>query len=261
MYLLFTDETNVSPKHDARIKFLVYGGLIVPFDKALALDESISKIRKDSGYLLTDSLKFDSHSRPSNVSPEQFAEIKNQIINLCIDLNCKFLVYVVLHKIAENQGLTTTIKWGADHIVGKFNFFLQTNNSAGMVIVDRLSDVSEYSFLTEKFTKGLIVGDKTIPLNNIKLLSSTCDNASHFSSAMDIVLGSFRYCINQPYNLESARVMIKNITKLIWADKHEQGINPFEKGLTLRPKSEGIKVPEYKKEYNDLITHINSLLE
>lgn len=260
MYLLFTDETNVSPKYDSRIKFLAYGGLVINSEKLIELDEGISKIRNEAGYSSTDSLKFDTHTKPKGVTPERFAEVKNKVINLCIKLDCKFLVYVVLHKIAENQGLAKTIKWGADHIVGKFNFFLQTKSDKGQVIVDRFSDVSEYNFLSEKFTSGLILKDKTIPLSNIRLYSSSCDNASNFSSAMDIVLGSFRYCINQPFNQESAKTMMINITTLIWANKNGEIIDPFEKGLTFRPRPEDIKVLEYKQEYENLIKHINTLL-
>ncbi len=261
MYLLFTDETNVSPKYDVKIKFFAYGGLVVPVEKMIELDEGISRIRTEAGYLTTDSLKFDTHTRPKNVTPEQFGEVKNKVVNLCTSLDCKFLVYVVLHKIAESQDLAKTIKWGADHIVGKFNYFLETNKSKGITVVDRLSNSGEYSFLVEKFTRGLIQKTKTTSLSNIKLFASSCDNASHLSSAMDIVLGSFRYCINQPLNEESAKKMMKNIASLLWADKIKGGnTDPFEKGLTLRPRFEDIKVASYKKEYVDLITHINSLL-
>jgi hypothetical protein len=129
-----------------------------------------------------------------------------------------------------------------------------------MIFVDRLSDVGEYKFLSEKFTTGLITQSKTVPLNNIILFSSTCDNASNLSSAMDIVLGSFRYCINRPLNELAAKTMIKDICKLIWADKHGEDLDPFEKGLTLRPLLEKITIPLYKKEYRTFIDHINSLL-
>jgi hypothetical protein len=121
-------------------------------------------------------------------------------------------------------------------------------------------DIGEYKFLSEKFTTGLVVKDRNVELTKIKLFSSTCDNASNLSSAMDIVLGSFRYCINRPLNEDSAKIMMKNIIKLFWADSDGEDINPFEKGLTFRPTPEKILVPAYKKEYQNLIDHINSLL-
>jgi len=262
MYLLFTDETNTSPQYDARIKFFAYGGLIIPFDSLSELDNGIQKIRMEAGYEPANSLKFDTHSKPEHVSPEQFAKIKNDIISLCIETKCKFLVYVVLHKIAENQGINQTIKWGADHIVGKFNYFLKRNNSTGFVIMDRLPDTNEYSFFTEKFTKGLVFSNKNIPLENIRMFSSSCDNASNFNSAMDIVLGSFRYCINAPQNWGSAQKMMHNVVSLIWAERQDDHIiDPFEKGLTFRPNPEKIEVEEYKEEYTNLLKFINSLLK
>jgi len=260
MYLLFTDETNLTEQENLGIKFFAYGGLIIPLEKINVIDKAIRKLRTDYGFKVTDSLKFDSNTRPENISPAKFAEIKSKVINICIEMDCKFLVYVVLHKIAKTQGINKTVKWGADHIVGKFNHYLTEKKSDGMVFVDRLSDVGEYKFLSEKFTIGLVVKEKTVALSNIKLFSSTCDNASNLSSAMDIVLGSFRYCINRPLNELSAKVMIKEIIKLFWADKEGEDINPFEKGLTFRPSPKKITVPSYKEEYQALIDHINSLL-
>lgn len=262
MYIFITDETNISHNNDPAIKFFVYGGLIIPLDKASLISEQIKIIRKNNGYISTDKLKFNISSKPSSVSSKQFTQVKNDIINLCLENDCKFLVYVVLHKIAENQGINKTIKWGADHIMGKFNYFLEKNNSKGLVVVDRFSDTNEYSFLSEKFTKGLIFKDKNVELKNILLFSSSCDNASNLSSAVDITLGSFRYCINQLDNKEPAKTMAKNIAKILWADKLDNdNIDPFEKGFTLRPKMSEIKNPSYKKEYDDLIKQINFLLE
>lgn len=260
MYLLFTDETNLTEQIDQGIKFFAYGGLIMPLDKMSVISDNIQKLRTEYGFKNTDSLKFDSNTRPKNITQSKFAEIKSKVIDLCVENECKFIVYVVLHKIAKKQGIGKTIKWGADHIVGKFNHYLSQKKSHGIVFVDRLSDVGEYNFLSEKFTTGLILKDKTVSLNNIKIFSSTCDNASNLSSVTDVVLGSFRYCINRPLNEEAAKKMIKELIRLLWADKDGEGIDPFEKGLTFRPNPENIKIPSYKEEYEHLIDHINSLL-
>ncbi len=58
-----------------------------------------------------------------------------------------------------------------------------------------------------------------MPLDRIKLLTSTCTNASHASSAMDVTLGAFRYCINQPKNLPAARAMMAKVVRLIWHER------------------------------------------
>lgn len=258
MHLLFTDETNLTPDVETKVKFFAYGGLIVPLKNFLSIDEKITKLREEYGYKKTDSLKFSSKNRPKDVTPEKFAQIKDSVIDICLEEGCKFLVYVVLHEIAEKQTINKTLKWGADHIVGKFNYYLSSEKSKGFVFVDRLSDKTEYHFLSEKFTKGLLTKEKEIELKNIRLFGSSCDNASNLSSAMDIVLGAFRFCINQPSNQQPAKIMMNKVVKLLWADRTETVINPFEKGLTFRPKT--VTVPTYKAQYDSLIDQINSLL-
>jgi len=75
---------------------------------------------------------------------------------------------------------------------------------------------------------------------------------------MDIVLGSFRYCINQPKNMAAARSMMTNLSKLIWCERDGENLHAFERGLIFRPKD--VNVLAYKKEYDDLLAWINELL-
>ncbi len=168
------------------------------------------------------------------------------------------------HEIAKSTGIEKTIKWGADHIISKFHNYLVDRVSDGIVIVDRLAEETQYSLFVEKFTTGLVYADKTVPLERIKLYASSCDNASHLNSLSDIVIGSFRYCINNPLNSEAAKKMMGNLVQLIWGNKHRSNpdhIDPFEKGLTFRPRPEDIRVPEYKKDYDLLLENLNSLLQ
>ncbi|HYG13822.1 MAG TPA: hypothetical protein VD885_06725, partial [Methylophilaceae bacterium] len=120
-------------------------------------------------------------------------------------------------------------------------------------------DGVEFEYLANKFSHGLsLPNEDAVPLDKIVLFSSTCINASHLSSAMDVVLGSWRYCINQPANNEVAQSMMKAITKLIWCERNEDRIYAFEKGLVFRPKT--ISVKRYQQKYNDLLKSINKLL-
>jgi hypothetical protein len=257
MFVLLTDETNLPS--DPRSKFFAYGGLIVPITNLSLLHDGIAAIRAEAGYNQTDEFKFETNARPKNVSIEKATDAKKKVIDLCISLECRFIVYVVLHAISKNTDQKDLIKWGADHVIGKFNVYLTHNDSHGIVALDRLSSSTEYKLLTEKFCLGLSLqeGEKVI-LDRILLFTSTCINASHISSAMDIVLGSFRYCINQPLNLEAARFMMKCITKLIWCTREGENIYAFEKGLIFRPKE--VRNEKYKLEYKDLLGHINNLI-
>lgn len=75
---------------------------------------------------------------------------------------------------------------------------------------------------------------------------------------MDIVLGSWRYCINNPLNTEAAKSMMADLTKLIWCEREGDQLYAFEKGLVFRPKE--IKRADYQAKYDALLKHINALI-
>jgi hypothetical protein len=255
MFILFTDETNLAA--DPSAKFFAYGGLVVPIEVLPVLHEEIQKVRNLAGYKANDEFKFHTSSRPDYVSVEAATQAKRSVMEICARNKCIFFVYVVLHAIAKDKSQEQLVRWGADHIIGKFNYFLSQINSFGIVAVDRLPSAAEYSYLTSKFTNGLsLQGEGKVDLDRIKLYSSTCINSSHASSAMDIVLGAFRYCINQPRNIEAAKIMMADVTRLLWHESHGEHIDP--KGLIFRPIT--VKVPSYKEEYNSLLAHINTLI-
>ena len=232
---------------------------MIPPNRLVELHNGIASIRKQVGYGPQDELKFQTAARPKHVSIDQCTKAKNDVVDLCVRLECRFIAYVVLHKIARNTPVTDLVKWGASHVIGKFNFFLSTQDASGVVVVDRLPAASEYAMLTERFTRGLTFpDDKPVVLDRIVLFASSCSNASHASAAMDIVLGSFRYCINQPKNMAAARSMMTNLSKLIWCERDGENLHAFERGLIFRPKD--VNVLAYKKEYDDLLAWINELL-
>lgn len=256
MHLLLTDETNT--KETQAAKFFVYGGLIVPMQNLSVLDERISKARTDAGYSSKDILKFDTNSRPKHITQDAATTAKSTVIDACIDLDCKFIAYVVLHAIAKRNQPVENIRWGADHVIGKFNYFLKCTDSFGIVAVDRLPQNTEFSWLSEKFSTGLKLGNEYVSLDRIKLFSSTCINASHISSAMDIALGSFRYCINQNAPNDVTREMMRKLTRLIWCTQDGETLHAFEKGLIFRPTV--VSHPPFKAEYDNLLIRINALI-
>jgi len=258
MHILFTDETNVVPQANA--KFFAYGGLLIKLERLDELHLGLRQISSDAGYKPGDQLKFDTHARPQHVTFENATIVKQRIIDLCIALECKFIVYVVLHAIAKGKDPALLVRWGADHVIGKFQYFLVQSDSHGIVAVDRLPNGNEFTFLTDKFSFGLTFhdGDEPVPLDRIRLFASTCINASYASSAMDIVLGSFRYCINNPFNELAARQMMKKLSQLIWCTRTGDNMFPFEMGLIFRPKN--VNHEPYKKEYDGLLAHINELM-
>ncbi len=261
LFLLFTDETNTVADSDRGSVFFVYGGLIIPSEKLIYLHEGIELIRIKYNFKREDSLKFDTNKRPRHITPEDFSKAKFEVVDLCIVSGCKFIAYVVHHGIAKSQPLVKHLLWGADAVCEKFNKFLLELNSNGIVMIDRISNKGEYNYLVKKFSTGLMYSEeKSVALDRIIVYSSTCNNASHASSAMDIVLGAFRYCLNSGKNSETEKVIMKSLVKLIWGDITEAGdLAPLEKGLILRPMD--VYVPKYRTEYDSILKRFNSFLE
>jgi len=138
--------------------------------------------------------------------------------------------------------------------------FLQEKGDYGFCIIDNLPTKSQYKYLVRKFTEGNNVEGKLKAMNNISMFATTCSNASHYSSAMDIILGSFRYCINNPKNVEAAQEMLNNVTIMMWGEHDGKEHKVIGKGFIFRPKIEEIKSPKIKKEYEQLLARLNDLL-
>jgi hypothetical protein len=259
LYILLTDETNRRPSADSR--FFIYGGLLFKVDKLPEIDSAIEKIRQRLHYKPSDHLKFDSNSRPNGVSFDDFVQAKREVIDLCLATGCKFIVHIIHHDIIRNQDPDQHIQWAADYVIGRFNYFLDSEaKDYGICVVDSLPVKAQFKYLSDKFSLGLtLASGKETRLQRIKLFASTTINASHANSVMDIVLGSFRYCINNPKNKDAARHMIGKVVDLMWHTKVGDTYYVHDKGLIVRP--EKIKSPSIKAEYDALFAHINELLD
>jgi len=256
VYILLCDETNTQPSET--VKFFVYGGLFFPIDKLTILHEKIGLIRKDAGYKQGDKLKFDTQSRPSYVEIEKATEAKRRVVNLCIDCGCKFIVHIILHDIIKNQRPEEKVQRAANYVIGRYNLFLKSVKDYGICIVDNFPCKGEFEYLSQKFSYGLDVKGQTKELDRILLFASTCVGASHANSAMDIVLGSFRYCINAPEKPASTE-MLPSIAKMMWHKYANGRLKLIDYGLILRPKIDDIRSPAYRKEYSQLIENVEAL--
>jgi len=145
-------------------------------------------------------------------------------------------------------------------VLGRFNRYLSEVDDVGMVAVDNLPVQPQFRYLSEKFTVGLTLKNRTIMLDRIKLFSATCSNASHISSAMDIVLGSFRYCVNSPRNAAAAHEMLTNVINLMWHTKDGDTFHVLDKGLISRPLINNIRFEPYKQQYEEMIDNFNRIL-
>lgn len=259
MYLMLTDETNNTPV--GQIKFFVYGGLIIPLDQVEALTAKIKKIRQDAGYESGDVLKFDTNARPQHIDHQTCTKVKKRVIEACKKCGCRFIAYLILHDIAKSNDPRQLVTWAADHVIGRFNYFLTNADTTGICIIDSLPVDRQFQYLSDKFCNGLQLEGKLLPLDRIQLFAATVINASHLSSAMDIVLGSFRYAINDPPNDAAAKDMMKNVARLMWYREHEGNKYIGERGIVFRPIRKNIRVSDYRQQYDDLEAYLQSLIK
>ena len=260
MYILLTDETNQRPSQDAR--FFVYGGVFFPIDVLADIDNRIENLRKQLGFLQADQLKFDTWSRPKQVEFAAWTQAKSTILDISRELGVKFVVNVIHHSIIKNQDIEQQSFWAADYVIGRFHqFLINSANETGIVLIDNLPTNNQYKYLRDKFSIGLrLPKGRTLRLPQIKMYGTTCISASHANSIMDIVLGSFRYCINNPKNQDAARCMMGKVMDLLWHRRVGNHIVAEEMGLIIRPKPVDVWAL-YKPDYTNLISQINSLIK
>jgi len=261
MYILLADETNSRPS--ASVTFFIYGGLVLPVDHLSRLDEAIAEIRGNAGYKAEDELKFNTRSRPPHVSKDAHAKAKDEVIAVCLELECRFIAHVIHHGIIKNQNPETQLERAANLVIGRYHEYLNQVADDGICIIDNLPIKKQFQYLSEKFTVGLTIeGGKEIPLPRIKLYASTCINASHANSAMDIVLGAFRYCVNSPQNLKIAKEMMPRVVKLMWHKAVGGVYEVQERGLIVKPGVARLKTDYlfFWPDYQDLFQRMNALL-
>lgn len=261
MYLMFADEADREQGRGQ--KFFVYGAIFVEAARACELHEAIKELRVKAGYAPEDKLKFANKDRPDAVDRDAHREVKAKVMELAVEHNVQFCAYAMLHDIARKERNKTheeLVKYGANTLLGKFNEYCsQTEDGYGIVFFDRMPIPREHQYLREKFTHGLTFSNgRTRPLDRIVGLASTCDGASHFSSVADVVLGSFRYCVNEPDRDLAGRQMLRTIVRLMWKRQYGKRYVVRDHGLVLRPQT--VKAPQHQAEYDALVDRLNDYL-
>jgi hypothetical protein len=151
------------------------------------------------------------------------------------------------------------VLWGANTILGKFNTFLCEQRSYGLAILDRMPVKSPYDYLKEKFQVGMTFGDRpSTRFDRILGLSHAADGTSHLCSVADILLGAFRYCVNEPDNEEAGKAMFPTLMEMMWKRTQNGRIYVNDCGLVFRPRE--VQVPKLKAEYEALAERLESYL-
>lgn len=258
MFLMFGDEADADQAQGK--KFFVYGAVFIPTNTIAALHAEIEKTRSAAGFAETDSLKSASRSRPKHISADAHRELKAGVMKAALEIgNVKFCAQVTLHELARNQKHDDLVLFGANTILGKFNSFLEENRSFGYSLLDRIPVEHPYRYLRDKFQVGLTFPDgKSVRLKRILGVAHTVDGSSNMCSVADILLGAFRYCVNEPENEDAGRAMFPTLMKMMWSREQAGNTVVNERGLVFRPAN--VREDKHRAEYDALQARLQGYL-
>jgi hypothetical protein len=191
---------------------------------------------------------------------EAHRELKKKVMSAARDIGkVTFCAQATLHELARSQKHDDLVLWGANTILARFNMFLADKNSYGYAALDKVPMDHPYRYLKEKFQIGLTFPDKEpIRLDRILGFGHAVDGSSHLCSVADILLGAFRFCVNEPENEEAGKAMFPVLMSMMWKQERDGKKYVNGRGLLLRPTS--VKEPKHQAEYEALIQRLQSYL-
>lgn len=246
MYLLYADESNLDA---ATTEFFVYGGIAVPTSNASTLSQNIEELRTEAKVPRDFQLKF--NPAPPKTDHADFAALKQAIVEAAIESECVLLANLILHKIAgdPDEARRTSINTVSYH----FNCFLHRADQYGLVLIDQFTDHQIAPQLRERFAIGLtgMPYSKELRLDKILGFHYSAIGQAHFTSLIDIVIGSFRYAVNSfstQRREDSARLIFSLLSPLFYRAKDDRRVDTI--GLQFNPVA--VKARQYRDRYQEL---------
>jgi hypothetical protein len=257
VYLLFGDETD--REQGGRAPFFIYGAIFVRVDQAAALHDAVERIRLRNGFQARDRLKFSAAELPERISRDVHREAKRQVLEAASEAGVRFCAQLVSHEVARGQPQATLLERGANTVLGAFNKFLGEQRDRGIAVLDRLPIPHPDHFIRDKFQVGLTFPrGGTRRLSNIICYTHSCDGASHLASVADVVLGSFRYCVNEPDRDQAPRAILPLVVRLMWHRREGDRVILDERALMLRPND--LWADRHQAVYDQLLERLAALL-
>ena len=256
MYLFIGDESNTTQSEGA--KFFIYGGLLVEIKCAPDINSNILGIRQDCNYSPGDKLKFDTHTRPKQVSIHQHKSAKEQILDKSNEFGVKFMAYAVHQGISGKRRNINTWQYALNTLLNEFNRFLNREDVYGMCLLDRFADDMTVLKNIHHFGVNPIVDESNVEhrLERIWCFGTVCIDTTHLASMVDIVLGAFRYCMSDMAKSRISKELYKKVRPLMLHSSDD--ITDVEDwGLFFRPKRIGN--PEFKRDYDALRNRLKQL--
>ena len=258
VYLLYTEETSM--RRDPKSRFFIYGGMFFPFDALDGLHALVQQVRDDNGFRDADELKFSAKSRPKHIPKEQHVAARRNVLNGCQQLGVRLITAVVLPGIAKGRPPGELVGRGSNSVLGAFEDFLEEENGTGICIFGHLPFTQPYKYLKTRFQSGVTSDDgANRRLERVQLFSLSSMGASNVTSAVDIVIGSLKFCLNEKEPSETCRSMPPGLLGMIWHKKEGDSIQLRGYGLRFSPAE--VKIPAYQQQYDDLTQRLEVVLK
>lgn len=253
MYTFLVDETN---KNFQSGHFFIVGGLVLRPDQIDRVDASVREHAKAAGFRPGDSFKFSTSERPQHITPHQHSVAKAAVISDLRSIGVRMIAAVIMHNIARPKGYETQMNYSLNTVARAYHKLLCAENATGMMFIDR--DNQRYEHLETLFQTGLKFqgGSSMLLSDRIRMFGMTGDNASNLSSAADIALGSFRYCVNASVGegkKEVARQIFSDLSRLFWGVVDNDGrLMIRDYGYHPQPRIEGVRNLDHRQRYQEL---------
>lgn len=253
MYLLQADETNVDASQG---DFFIYGGVALPVARLRDVHDAVQEIRQKYGFAKEDQFKFNTHTRPLEMSIADWTAAKAEVLERAANLDVDLIVYVVHHGIAVGVDPHLRMSYALNALIAHYDMrYLAEKSARGVVSIDRLDESFGYNYLRSRFQSPLELPDGRSPsLDRVLHYSMTCDGASHLSSVVDIAIGAVRYCVNSAGGKgrdSVAQKMFPAVARLMWHKMHGEVMKIGGRGFLTYPKE--VKAPYYRRQYDSLI--------
>lgn len=253
MHWLVVDETNKNP---IKGQFFILGGLVFTDEQIPLVNSAVEQIRLEAGYRDGDSFKFQISARPDHVDSAKATEAKKRLIAKLGELGVRMMTYVMLHDIGIRKTEQDRMAMGLNTLAWAYHRLLEFESAKGCMIIDR--DDKQHKHLTHLFQNGIQIGDSRprAVRDRIQFFGMTSNNASHLSSAVDVALGGFRFCVNAA-DLDDdagghlvANSIFAPLSELLWGVDQAGKKRIGGYGFLARPES--VRVSKFAKRYSDL---------
>jgi hypothetical protein len=228
----------------------------------IAAHQLVVDIRKKHDFASGDQLKFQTKSRPKEMSIENWTAAKTELVSRASEIpELDLIAYVILHNIAKSSGDQLRVEYALNALIAHFDMrYLPPKKAYGTVVVDRLDAKFGFGYMRKRFGEPFDLPDgRSVALERVALISQTCDGASHLSSLVDIVLGGFRYCVNTAMgkgNDAVANDLFPPLAKMLWG--RQEGDTKYIGGYGYLKYPKLVKAPPYQEKYDQLTTTLST---